>query len=281
MEFADACKFFDDQPVLDGYSGALLFYGQPDLFDAAERDSETGWRRTLSAAALTFPARNCVQIGTDRFIAGRSVKDYFQGAKVREHMLLHPADYLVTASHPAGFLGAIGSFTLYAGLSWLKERKEEARTSEAFSVYDIYCSTTEAIVPGMLIKTPAGVYLRVQGIDQRSGGLLVLVSQELGADAQRSVSYIVAGAYDPATDSSSASAPIAAAAFVEPFVTNYNYMTNGATPYEKADRVVTVRAATVATPKPGDTLVDQSLTFQVLEKQDDGNGCWELHVRPV
>lgn len=281
MEFADACSFFDDQPVLDGYSGALLFNGQPDLFDATERDTETGWRRTISAGSLVFPARNCVQIGTDRFIAGRSVRDYFQGSAVREHMLLHPADYLVTAAHPAGFLGDTGSFTFYAGLSWLKERKEETRTSEAFSVYDIYCSAAEAIAPGMLIKPPAGVYLRVQGVDQRSGGLLVLVSQELGADAQRSVSYIVSGAYDPVTDSSSASAPIVVPAFVEPFTTNYNYMTNGATDFERADRVVTVRTTAVASPKPGDTLVDQSLTFRVLEKQNDGNGCWEVHVRPV
>lgn len=283
MEFTAAASFFDNQPVLDAYTGATLFMAQPDLYDAAVRDAETGWRRTLSTAAAVFPARGCVQIANDRFVAGRSVRDYFQGEVVREHVLLHPTDQLIAAGFPAEFLaGGIIAVSFYAGLSWLKERKVETTTSETSTIYDVYCSVSETSVrEGVILKTQDGNYLRVLGADLRSGGLMVLVTYELGADALRPVSYTATGAYDPAADSSSASAPILIDAFVEDFQSNYRYKTSAATKYDRADKVVTVRMSDLPNPVPGDLLEDQGETFRLLERQADPGGCWELHVRPA
>lgn len=283
VEFSDAASFFDTQPVLDAYTGATLFMGQPDLYDATVRDAETGWRRTLSAATVVFPARGCVQVGNDRFIAGRSVRDYFQGEVAREYVLLHPTDQLIYAAFPAEFLaGGLVSVSFYAGLSWLKERKAESITSETSTIYDVYCSVSETSVrEGVVLKTQDGNYLKVLGADLRSGGLMVLVAYELGVDALRPVSYTAAGAYDPVADSSSASAPNLINAFVEDFQSNYRYRTSAATKYERADKVVTVRMSDLANPKPGDILEDQGEVFRVLERQADPSGCWELHVRPV
>ena len=281
MEISDAAAFFDDQPVLDAYSSVVLFDGQPDLFDATTQDSEAGWRRTLSAAAISIPARGCIKLGSEVFIAGRITKDYFDGAIIREHLLLHPADSLITSGTPDKFLGVAGSVDFYAGVSWLKAKKDVERTSEASAIYDVFCSPTEGISPGMILLTPEARYLRVFAADTRSGDLAVLAAYDLGADALRSVSFVSAGTYDPVTDSSGAAAPILADAIVEFFQSNYQYNTNAATEFEISDRVVTVRQAVIVDPQPGDTLEDQSQTFRVLERQSDTDACWALHVRPV
>jgi len=281
MEMSDAACFFDAQQVLDAYTSAVLFNGQPDLFDASTQDSEAGWRRTLSASNVILPARGCIKLGSEVFITGRIVKDYWEGGVIREHLLLHPADSLITGGTPDKFLGVAGSINFYAGVSWLKAKREEERTSEALTVYDVYFSTTETIVPGMILLNAEGRYLRVFATDTRSGELAVSAAYDLGADALRSVSYVAAGAYDPVTDSSGASAPILADAIVEFYQTNYLYENNAAAEFERSDRVVTVRQSVIVDPKPGDTLVDQTRDFRVLERREEADACWALHVRPV
>ena len=279
MELSDAAAFFDHIPVVDAYSDAALFTGQPDLYDASERDSEAGWRRTISASAITIPARRCVKFGTEIFVIGRTVKDYFDGGVIREHALLHPTDGLFSWGTPANFIAGTGTTSFYGGVSWLKERKQVALTSEVHSMYDVYCSPTESVEHGMLVLDHEGRYLRVAGLDIRTGGLAVLVTYDLGVAAVRQISYTAAGAYDVVSDSSSGS-PILFDAVVEGFATNFNYVNNAAASFDRADKVVTIRQSDVASPKPGDTLIDQGLDYRVLEKLDDGNSCWELHVRP-
>jgi len=281
MELADAASFFDNQSVLDAYSSLVLFSGQPDLFDASTQDSEAGWRRTLSASGIVLPERGCIKLGSEVFITGRIIKDYWAGTVIREHLLLHPADSLVTGGTPDKFLGVAGSVDFYAGVSWLKARKEEERTSEAIAVYDVYFSVTETVVPGMILLNAEGRYLRVYATDTRSGELAVSAAYDLGADALRSVSYVAAGTYDPVTDSSGTSAPILADAIVEFYKTNYLYENNASTDFERSDRVVTLRQSVIADPQPGDTLVDQAKTFRVLERREESDACWALHVRPI
>lgn len=281
MEFQDAVKYFDNQQVIDAYTSAFLFNCQPDLFDATKRDAEAGWRRTLSAAAVILPARGCIKIESDIYIAGRSVRDYFKGQKIREYLLLHPADELLVSGAPENFLSATGTTAFYAGVSWVKERKEENRTSETSVVYDVYCSPTETAGVGDILKTEGGNYLRIGGASKRSGGLGVLVTYELGANALRSVSYTAAGTYDVVSDSPGAVAPVVVDAFVETYSSNYEYLKSASEKFEVADRVITVLQSDIADPKPGDTFEDQNETFRFLERQADGASCWKIHVRPV
>lgn len=280
MEFSDVASYFDNQPVSDAYTGAFLFDSQPDLFDASTRDAEAGWRRTLSAASVVMPARRCINFGGDIYVAGRSVKDFFQGEAVREYVLLHPADGLFTYGSPAAFLAAAGTTSFYAGMSWVKERKTELLTSETTAIYDVYCSAVEPVSRGMLVLSGLGRYLRVHGIDTRSGGLAVLVAYDLGASALRQVSYSSAGAYSVSSDSSTAGAPNSVAAIVEDFSSNYRYRNNAADTFARADKVVTVLKTAVTSPKPGDKLVDNGTTYRVISRADDGL-AWELHVRPI
>lgn len=282
MEFADAAGFFDNQPVLDAYSGAQAFLAQPDVYDASTRDAATGWRRTMSTQSAVLPTRGCVKIGDDFYIAGRRVSDFFQGVKVRDNILLHPADFLVSVGPAAGFLSTPQTGTAtYAGISWLKLRKDETLTSDLEAMYDVYFAAYETVTQGMLIKLPSGEYLRVAGIDLRPGGLNVVTAYHIGA-ALRTIPYTSStGVYNPSTDAVGAAAPVNVAAVIEAYRTNYHFRNSAVEKFERADRIVTVKSTVIATPNPGDTLVDQSQTFRVLDRQSDGAGSWEIHVRPV
>lgn len=283
MEFVGASGFFDTQPVLDAYSGSLLFYGQPDTYNASTRDSETGWRRVLSAQDATLPLRGCVLLGADRFVVGRTVSDFFQGEIVRENLLLHPADYLVDVATSAGFLSSpVLKSQMYAGVSWLKERKDESLSSDTLAMYDVYCAGYEAIARGMVLKLPGGSYLRVAGVDLRSGGLLVLATYDLDTNPLRSVVYTPStGVYQVTTDAYITGTPVTIPAFIESYRSNYHFQNSSAEKFERADKIVTIKNTAVSSPKPEDTLVDSGVTLRVLDCQSDGLGSWELHTRPV
>lgn len=281
MDLSAAAAFFDNQPVYDAYTGDLLFMGQPDLYDASERDSPTGWRRSISAAAVTIPARGCMILGSQKFIAGRIVEDFFDGEVLRQHLIAHPADGLMSLGAASTFLSAGTPTSLYAALSWIKDRKEESTTSTAYAVYDFYCHESESLVVGQILQNAVGEYFRVEGVSIRSGGLRTGLAYSLGASALRSVSYTVLGTeYDPESDSSTAEAPILINAFVESFYTNYHYLTNAADKFERADVVFTILASDVDDPQPGDTVTDATTVYNVISAQAAGS-AWLVHGRPV
>jgi hypothetical protein len=76
--------------VYDGYTDDLLFLGQTNPYNGSVRDSVASWRQFISASAITLPSRGVVRIGTERFLAGRVVKDFFQGEVIRENVVIHP-----------------------------------------------------------------------------------------------------------------------------------------------------------------------------------------------
>ena len=288
MDVATAASFFDDQPILDAYSSAVLAYGQPDLYDSAERDSNTGFRRSVSVVPGTSqPARGCIKFESDNYVIGRKVHDFFQGSAVREHWVIHPSDGLMQAAASSVFLAAGTPTSLHGALSWIKDKKEELRTSDMSPAYDFYCHTSESLSPGMIIKTPGGIYYRLASAGSRSGGLLAAVAYQLGTTAKRTISYTAASTtYDPATGAYAAGTPANIAAFVEGYQTNYLYLNNAAEKFEKADMVVTVLKTAVATPKSTDRLTDTSgpegaLVYRIVDHQSDGALAWALHVRPV
>lgn len=283
MDLSVAAAYFDDQAVYDSYSSALLFYGQPDLYDSAERDSETGWRRSLSVVPGTpLPARGCISLGTDHFVIGRVVKDYFQGSPIREHLLLHPAEGLVSLASAATFLASGTPTSLHAGRSWLKDRKFETRTSQAYPLYDFFCHESEPAVLGYILKDADNDYYRVAADSVRSGELRTLTAYHLGTTALRSIGYSVAGTtYSSSTNSYTLAASATISAFVEDYRTNYLYLNNAAEDFERSDKVITVLVSAVTDPKTTDRITDSTTTYRVIDRQPDGASAWAIHVRPV
>jgi hypothetical protein len=279
MDVSVAAGFFDDQPVYDAYSGALLFYGQPDLYDLTKSDSVRGYRRTLASTALSLPARGCIRFGEEVFVVGRVIKDFFQGENHRSYVLLHPVDGLMSYGWPLGFISGTPT-TAYAAETWLKDRKFEEEGSLLRPEYVHYFHPSEPVLQGMVMKGPDGRYFRVQAVSKQTGGMLAVTGFDLGATALQSVSYSSAGSYDPVTDSSSAAPPVSVQALVEFFRANYDYPNLSAQKYEKGDLTVTVSQADITLPAASDIITISGREYRVLDSADDKNGCWEIHVRP-
>jgi hypothetical protein len=283
MDIYGAAIYFDQLAVTDAYSGAALFNAQLDLYDASERDSMTGWRRSCSAAAVTMSARRAVAIGGQVYLAGNRTPDFLGGVKIREHLLLHPADGLYSRGWAKAFLedDEDNLTDAYGALAIRKEVKEEGQSSQTFNLYNVYVATTETVYRDQLLLDANGVYFRVQNVERQTGGFKTLYVSELEAAPIFEVTYTPAGAYDAATDTVTAGTQDAVQALYERYQTNYRYTRWAAEKFRNGDVVLTVNATDIAAPEPNDRFSVAGEGFRVLERQSDGHGCWELHLRPA
>lgn len=282
MDVATAATYFDSAEVLDAYSSAVLFTGQLDLYDAAERDSDTGWRRTVSAPTVVLPARGCVSVAGEVFVAGRVIKDHFQGEVHRQHLLLHPADGLFTYGTTGQMLAVSGTTDFYAGISWAKESRDAELTSETIPMFRVYYFEAEDVPSAALIKDAEGNYYRVASSSLQTGGLQRLTAFGLGPAAIHTAQYsATGGTYDPVADSSGAAGPIPVSVLKEPARTHYRYQTNAALDFAPADVLLSALTASLGgVPEPESTFDIEGITYRVLERWAAADGCTEMHARP-
>lgn len=281
MDIFDAAAFYDETPVLDAYSGATLFSGQLDQYDAAIKDSLAGWRRTISTAAPVLPTRGAVSIFGEYYLTGRVITDGFKGTTIRKHVLLHPCPGLFSLAPAVTFL-TTGSTpaTAYASAELRKEEKEEGVSSQLYSLVNIYLAPGETVARDYIAKGTDGIYYRVQNIEPQTGGLKTLVANELGSLVKTTISYGTAGTYDSSTDTTGTTLIAGVGAFVERYQDNYRYTEPSAVKFTAGDKVVTVSATVIISPQAGDTTVLTDSVYNVVGYQSDGLGSWELHVRP-
>ena len=286
MDLSVAASMFDDQPVYDKYTSVLLFTGQPLTYDGSVRDSVASWRQSVSAAEIVTPDRGVVTFGNETFIAGRIIQDFFQGDVIRENVILHPCDDTYQKAAAVDFLtppipDEVVSF--YGGVTWRKSSSDEKESPELQNICDIYFSNTESYpAPDSLVLAGTGIMYRVRSIENREGGFMVAVCSELGFDSVVDVSYTVKGAYNAATDSALEGAPIDIKAIVELAKTNFKFVVADTAKYEPGDRIVTIRAADIASPNPEDEVTISAAEYRVISVHlDEAGSCWELHCRRV
>jgi len=279
MNIDDAVAYFDNQPVSDAYTGVFLFNCQPDLFNGTTTDTETGWRRSFSATVVVAPSRGCIEFGSKYYLMGRVIEDFFQGNAVRSSAVVHPSDGLFSLGSAAEVISAAGTRSMHAAYSIRKESKEGSESSQSFNTVSIFVSGTEIVTRDQLLIGPNGVYYRVQNFIPTTGGYKVLVCSELGAASLQSVTYLASGAYDPVADAKGEAAPILTSGVVERYQTNYRYISQANAKYVNGDKVLTVLKSIIIAPNPGESFLIDGATFLIIEAQDDGAECWEIHMR--
>lgn len=283
MDLFDAARYFDGMAVTDAYDASALFTGQMDQYQGTERDSMTGWRRSISAPAVTVPDRGAVSINGNIYLTGRTVEDYFQTEVIRTHLLLHPSDGLFTRGWAKAFIAEDDEnlTEAYAALAIRKEQKEESESSQFFSLYNIYIATSESVTRDQLVQSPDGVFFRVQSVEPQTGGFVTLYVSELETNTLIELSYYVAGEYDVTSDTVATEPAESISGFLERYQTNYRYTRWASEKFKNGDAVVTINADDIADPRNNDRIVIGSTGYRVLERQSDTQGCWELHVRPT
>ncbi len=284
MDISVAASMFDTQPVKDGYTGEVLFSGQPIPYDGSVRDSIASWRQSLAAREIVTPPRGVVSFGDEIFIAGKVVQDFFYGEVIRENVVLHPCDDLYQHAPAAEFLASTVTVpTFYGGVAWRKTSKDEKDSPEYHNICDIYLSPTEATPKrDHMILSGSGVLYRVRSVEVREGGFVVAVCSDLGKTRIQDIAYTSKGVYDPVSDAMSVSAPLTIKGILELTQTNYKYVVAATAKYEPGDRVITVRVVDVPQPNPDDLLVATGVEYKVISSQlDDAGSSWEIHCRRV
>lgn len=273
MKFSDVARYFDTDPVYDGYTAALLFRAQSASFDDSTADGATARRRVLSVApGISMPARHVISIYDERWLVGLGTVDGFEGSSIRQHYVMKRVTDQLAVLTPSQALAAAAGTTAYAHKVFLKDIVNSLTDSEYDPQYNIFFSPAEAVSKGTFLRDTAGNLYRVRNTYVPVESLTVAQSDLLDAGA-RQTCVINSGAYDPVTEAVTAGTTSVNAIWLDtPKFYRFRHLSDQR--IEAGDRALFVPSNVAA----GTTLTFDGALWVVLSSQPEGD-AWALHVR--
>lgn len=180
MLIHDVARFFDHDPLTDGYSGAALFSGQVSSYNDATSDGATLRRRILSLApGLSIPARRVVSLYGDRWLVGTNVPDGFLGETIRQNFTMKLATDSMTVRTPAQALAASGGTAAYVHKSYFKDMVESQTDTDYDTFWNIFIAPSESADKGTFLVDDTSRLYRVRNSYLPAEGLRVLQCDSL------------------------------------------------------------------------------------------------------
>lgn len=275
MDIAAASTFFDDDPVSDGYTGTLLFYGQSASFDDSSSDGATNRRRVLSVGPdVIMPARRVLSLYGDRWLVGTGTPDGFQGEKVRQHFTMKRATDLAAVLTPGEALAAAAGTSAYVHKHYFKESVHTQTNADIDTFWNVFIAPGESADRGTIIRLADDTLLRARNAYLPVEGLRVLQCDQL-EDGCLTTATFDTGTFDPITETRTAGGATVAALQLEPAkFFRYRHLSDPQT--VKGDLIVFV--PTSLTPKAGGLFTMGSATWRVVTVQADLD-VWAIHAR--
>lgn len=262
LTLADASRYFDRTPVLDPYSGALLFHAQVDPYDDAKRDSATAYRRIMSVApGISMPAGRLVKILGAIWIVGDSEVDGMSVAH-REKYVLHPAPTLLGVRTLSGFVNAGAQTASWGDMVWLKDAKEESSSSRTNPMYTAYLPTSVALAEYDVVTAGAASYLVGPPHDQASGMLSATCAKLEFSPVSATLATRV---YDPVQGTYTSSVNTTVKCLRARWQSLYLYGSQGDAKYQEGDCSLVFPAGTVLATKDKVTLDGQVWSVLAVE----------------
>lgn len=261
MDIRDAARYFNDDPVYDAYTGALLFYCHTTPHDDHTSSGATARRRSMITAADTVaPARHAVTIYGEAWIVGNSNPDGFQGVQIRRSYGLKKSTGLVDLLTPGqACLGAAGT-PFHAHKEYFRDMQEAHTASDWDTMWNIFCPPGEAVTAGVFLRQ-GGSLMRVRNAYLTMEELIVAETDQLDADALQSATFTSA-VLDLATDSTTETdtpVPVIQTDMAKFF----RYRTLAEADLQPGDRTVFVPASSY-TPKTGELFLMQGARWRVV-----------------
>jgi hypothetical protein len=277
MDLAEASSFFDDDPVRDAYSGALLFYGHTSAHDDHTSSGATARRRTLAAAPeAAAPARGVVDLYGEVWLVSNSNLDSFDGVPIRRSFGLKKSTGLMTALTPAqACLGQAGT-DFHAHKEYFRDN-QDARTGSDWDVmWNIFCPPSEPVAKGTFLRQ-GGTLFRVRNAYTTVEELVIAEADQFDADALQSAVFTSA-VLDLVTDRRGTTTTSAQVVQTD-LQKYYAFRTQAEGNAQAGDRAVFV-AKSALMPAVGIEFTLQGAkwrTLAVVSEQD----AWMLHARQV
>lgn len=189
MDLVDVSSYFDNDPVYDAYTGALLFYCHTTPHDDHTSSGATARRRTMTTAPGTVPpARGVVSIHGEVWLVSNSNLDGFAGGPVRRSYGLKKTTGLMALLTPAQACLGLAGTSFHAQREYFRDT-QDARTSADWDVmWNIFCPSAEGVGKGAFLRQGATLY-RVRNAYTTVEELLVAEADQLDADAFQMLTF--------------------------------------------------------------------------------------------
>ena len=255
MKLKSAARYFDNDTVTDGYTGALLFKAQFSSYEGAAPDGSFQRRRVVSVAPGIAPApRRVVVVQGMRWIMGELVTDAFRDKPIRQTSAAKEATDLFTLLTPAQAALKSTGMPIYGHKQHLKDTVNSVTDSNYDPQYEVFFGITENLKAGYFLKS-AQQYLHIRSLLYANEGYWVAVSDELATNpaTDAEVTATFAGAYDPVTETHAAG--VTTTGIMLDMYKLYNFNTE-ADPRNQAGDMSLIVAKSAVTPK-----ADQLITI--------------------
>ena len=255
MKLKSAARYFDNDTVTDGYTGALLFKAQFSSYESAAPDGSFQRRRVVSVAPGILPAtRRVVTVQGMHWIMGELVTDAFRDKPIRQTSAAKEATDLFTLLTPAQAALKSAGTSIYGHKQYLKDTVNSVTDSNYDPQYEVFFGITENLKAGCFLKS-AQQYLHIRSLQYANEGYWVAVSDELATNpaTDAEVTATFAGVYDPVTETHAAG--VTTTGIMLDMYKLYNFNTE-ADPRNQAGDMSLIVAKSAVTPK-----ADQLITI--------------------
>jgi hypothetical protein len=234
MKLSNVAKYFNQTPVYDAYSGDFLFDAQLDVYDDSKSDGLTVQRRVLEVTPEDArPTRSVVEIGSQKFVLGAEVLDYFMRKPIRKKYVMHQADGLATVKTLRQLLDEAVGQQIYAGRMWERTAAQIEESSNLVNVLDVFFAMTETVLPNQFIHL-AGSWHIVRASVPSGAGLGMAIVEQIG-DSPIETGTITRKTHDKVTDTyQNVSVPVTVARFR--WQSNFEYFSEASETFVRGDQ---------------------------------------------
>lgn len=282
MKFANVAKFFDRDPIHDGYSDVFLFNAQFASYDSSNPDGTFQRRRTLSLApSVVVPPHRVVSCYSQRWVVGDLAPDGFYSKPVRYTASSKLATDLFEVLTPGQACSrATSSSNLYSHVDHLKDTVNSNADSEYDPQYEASFARGSAVLKGYFLKS-SGRYLYVRSCRLDASGFVVATADEIrsslgGAwDTNCEVTATFAGPINPITELPGAGTTTSG--ILLDMYKLYSYATDADELNRRGDRTLLIASMN---PKPaaGQRVTINGTRWQILTCQPFMD-AWCIHLK--
>ncbi len=276
MNLRDVARYYDKDPVYDGYSGALLFMGHTKSHDDHASSGATSRRRTLvTIPGTSVPARGVVTLYGDRWLMSTSNVDTYQGSNIRRSYDLKKSTGLLTLYTPGAACLSTPSTTFYAHKEYFRDVSNPRSESDMDLMWNIFCPLSDAVVKGSFLEDAFGL-MRVRNIYRTVSGLAVAETDQFDAGARLAATFTSNGVHDMVTDTMTTIST--ATTVIQTDISKfYEFSTQDDAEVDPGDLAVFV-AKTALTPKVGATFTMAGKPWRAVKVMEDLD-AWVLQAR--
>lgn len=277
MKLANTARWADKTRLYDAYQPQkLVMYAQISSYIDNQMDGAISKRRVISfSPTQKIPPRRVVTYSNERWIVGDTLVDHWRGKAVR----VAAASKKVTDSYRI-LSGAQASQDLlgveaYGQLLYLKDTVNSTDTSSYSPQFEVFFAAGEPVRQGYFIKVDWG-YVHVRSLYPVLDGFLCAISDDLG-EARKAALLESKGLYNAATDSY----PVTTAT-VHGMLVDFYKLYGKDTPltYNQVTGDMTfIMAKVYGTPKAGDNLSIDSVSWKILQVYEHESDSFRLHLR--